>query len=80
MSDRIEINDELLGDVSGGAITYTWDGNQGSLGMNGRNPYQLLNKDAFLKVYNEMFGKSSDAEIIKELFKQGIIIVPPKNT
>ena len=76
MANRIEINDEQLDAVNGGAITYTWDGTQGSLGVNGTNPYILLNKDAFLKVYNEMFGKYNDAEIIKELKKQKIIKKP----
>lgn len=76
MANRIEINDEQLDTVNGGAITYTWDGTQGSLGVNGTNPYILLNKDAFLKVYNEMFGKYNDAEIIKELKKQKIIKKP----
>ena len=76
MANRIEINDEQLDTVNGGAITYTWDGTQGSLGVNGTNPYILLNKDAFLKVYNEMFGKYHDAEIIKELKKQKIIKKP----
>ena len=76
MADRIAINEEQLDDINGGAITYTWDGSQGSLGMNGKNIYTLLDKNAFLKVYNEMFGKASDAEIIKTLRAQGIIKKP----
>ncbi len=76
MSDKIELNDEQLDEVTGGAITYTWNGTEGSLGMNGNNRYKLLDKGAFLKVYNEMFGKYSDAEIIRELRSQGIIIKP----
>lgn len=76
MSDRIEIKDELLGEVSGGAITYTWDGKQGSLGIDGNNPYILLDKAAFLEVYNDMFGKYTDTQIIKELRNRGIIKAP----
>ncbi len=76
MSDRIEIKDELLGDITGGAITYTWDGNQGSLGINGNNPYILLDKQAFLAVYNELFGKVSDAQIVRTLREKGIIKLP----
>ena len=76
MSDRIEIEDELLDNIDGGAITYTWDGNQGSLGVNGNNPYQLVDKSKFLEIYNDMFGKYNDAEIIKELKKQGVVKKP----
>ena len=68
-----EVSDEALENVAGGAITYTWDGNQGSLGINGNNPYTLKDKDAFLEVYNEMFGKASDTKIIDVLYEKGII-------
>lgn len=76
MSDKIEIREDELEAVNGGAITYTWDGHQGSLGMNGVNKYQLLDKSAFLQVYNEMFGKYSDADIIRTLREKGIIKKP----
>ena len=76
MSEKYEIRDEELDNVTGGAITYTWDGHQGSLGMNGVNKYTLLDKSAFLEVYNEMFGKYSDADIIRTLREKGIIKKP----
>ena len=74
MADRFEIREEDVNNVNGGAITYTWDGTQGSLGMNGVNKYQLLDKAAFLAVYNEMFGVYSDADIIRTLRERGIIV------
>lgn len=73
MSDKYEIRDEELDNVTGGAITYTWNGKEGSLGMNGVNKYDLLDKEAFLKIYHEMFGKYSDADIIRRLRSEGII-------
>lgn len=73
MADRIAINEEQLENISGGAITYTWDGHTGSLGIDGNNIFTLLDKTAYLKVYNEYFGKKSDVEIIQILKKQGII-------
>ena len=76
MANRVELFDEELDNVSGGKITYTWNGTEGSLGMNGNNTYKLLNKDAFVKIYNEMKADHSDAEIIKALRDQGIIIKP----
>lgn len=76
MSNREQINDEELFQVAGGQITYCWNGNEGSLGMNGNNKYKLLDKNAFLDIYREMFGKYSDADIIRTLREQGIIVKP----
>ena len=74
MADRIAITEDQLENITGGAITYTWNGTEGSLGIDGNNIYKLLNKDAFLNIYNENFGKKTDLEIIKILKAQGIII------
>ena len=76
MSKRMIINEEQLDSVTGGKITYTWDGSQGSLGMNGVNKYILLDKNAFIKVYNEMSSDYNDAEIIRALREQHIIVKP----
>ena len=76
MSDRSIINDEQLDNVSGGKITYTWDGSEGTLGMNGNNKYKLLDKSKFISIYNEMKDDYSDADIIRELREQGVIKKP----
>lgn len=76
MSNREPINDQEVMQVNGGAITYCWDGNKGSLGMNGNNKYELHDKEAFLKIYREMFGQYSDADIIRRLREKGIISKP----
>lgn len=76
MSNRVEITEDNLQRVSGGAITYTWDGEQGSLGINGRNIYTLVDKKGFLEVYHEMFGKYNDLEIIAVLKEKGYIYKP----
>ncbi len=76
MANRLEIMDEELDNVSGGKITYTWNGTEGSLGINGNNKYKLLNKDAFVNIYNQMKADYSDADIIKALREQGIIVKP----
>lgn len=73
MSDRIKINEDQLDAVNGGKITYTWNGETGSLGMNGVNKYTLLNKDAFVSTYKELSATHSDAQIIRELRNRGII-------
>ncbi len=76
MADRISIEEELLDNINGGAITYTWNGQTGSLGIDGKNIYTLHDKEAYLKVYNENFGKKNDLEIIKILKQKGIITKP----
>lgn len=76
MADKIELLDEELDDINGGQITYTWDGSQGTIGRNGNNRYKLLNKDAFIKYYNENKATMSEATIIKNLIAQGIAQVP----
>ena len=76
MSERFELKEEQIDSINGGAITYTWDGTQGSLGINGKNVYKLVNKEKFIKIYNEMKADYSDAEIIKELRNQKVIQNP----
>ncbi len=73
MSERIELFDDELLNVSGGQITYTWDGTTGTIGMNGYNPFVLVNKGAFITYYNEVKGTKSDAEILSHLLATGVI-------
>ncbi len=76
MSNRIEINDAELDDVNGGRITYTWDGDHGTIGRNGNNRYILVDKDAFIAYYNENKDTMSEATIIRNLLAQGIATLP----
>ena len=76
MSNKIEINDAELNDVAGGQITYTWDGNHGTIGRNGNNRYILVDKAAFIAYYNENKDTMSEATIIKNLLAQGIATLP----
>lgn len=73
MSKIAALNDDELNLVSGGQITYTWDGSVGTLGMNGFNPFVLVDKDAFVVYYNSVAGVKNDAEIIDYLLANGII-------
>ena len=52
MSKKVELFGEELDLVNGGQITYTWDGNQGSIGIGGYNPFVLVNKAKFVAYYN----------------------------
>lgn len=79
MSNRIELNDKELNAVNGGQITYTWDGNSGTLGKNGNNPYILLDKDAFLEYYDKVWQTTSEKNIMAYLLANNIIKLPEKN-
>lgn len=75
MANRVEITDDLE-NISGGKITYTWNGTQGSIGINGYNNFVLLNKDAFGAFYAEHKDTMTEKEILKSLLEQGIISRP----
>ncbi len=47
MSDRFELNDENLEEVSGGNLTYTWFGGQGTCGLNNNNVWKFEDKQLF---------------------------------
>lgn len=74
MSERKQLFDEDLIDVTGGKITYTWDGSVGTIGMNGRNPYTLTNKDAFVAFYKANHETMKDSEILRHLLNEGIAV------
>lgn len=73
---KLEIREEELDKVSGGQITYTWDGTQGTIGINGNNNFILLDKDAFGAYYSQVKDTMAEKDILKELFAKGIIKKP----
>lgn len=79
MSDKTKLQDEELENVTGGRITYTWDGTSGTIGLNGNNRYILLDKDEFVKYWNSEAGNKSDAEILTYLIQNKIAKKPDKN-
>ena len=77
MSKNIQqLNDDELDLVSGGEITYTWDGTSGGIGMDGYNPLILLDKEAFLSYYLSVRGTMTDGDILRNLLAMGIIKTP----
>lgn len=74
---REAIFDSDLDNVTGGKITYTWDGSSGTIGINGNNAFALLDKDAFVSYYNSVKGTGiKESEILKNLLAKGIIKKP----
>lgn len=76
MSDQRKILDHELDNVTGGKITYTWDGNQGSIGINGNNNFVLVNKEAFMAYYLEVKDTMAEVDILRNLYAQKIITKP----
>lgn len=76
MTDRHEILDQELDNVAGGKITYTWNGEKGSIGINGNNNFVLLDKNAFGNYYSQHKDTMTEKEILKNLLAQGIIKRP----
>lgn len=74
MANRVELFDTDLENVNGGEITYTWEGDQGTIGINGYNPFVLLDKGAFISYYNSVKGTGvTEAEVLSTLLARGII-------
>lgn len=72
MEKRFEIQDGDLENIVGGKITYTWDGSSGTIGINGNNPFILVDKAAFISYYKSVEGTMSDGAILNNLLSQGI--------
>lgn len=71
---KVAIFDDELDNVTGGKITYTWDGSRGTIGINDNNAFILLDKDAFISYYNSVKGTGiKESAILKNLLAKGII-------
>ena len=78
MSNRTELSNEELDFVNGGDITYTWNGTSGTIGLDGNNPFILVDKDAYLEYFNKVHGTMTDGDILRYLLAHGIAKVPSK--
>ena len=76
MANKIELLDEELMAINGGRITYTWDGETGTIGINDNNPYILVDKDAFVAYFKSVQGTMKDSEILRHLRENGVIRLP----
>ena len=72
MADKVELKNEELDFVSGGDITYTWNGTSGTIGIDGNNVFILVDKDAFVEYYNKVHGKETDGNILRYLLANNI--------
>ena len=71
---KVAIFDDDLDNVTGGEITYTWDGTQGTIGINNNNAFILLDKDAYISYYNSVKGTGiKESAVLKNLLAKGII-------
>lgn len=73
---RQALTEEELGNVTGGQITYTWNGEKGTIGLNGNNNLVLLDKAAFGEYYAANKDTMSEMNILLNLFAMGVITRP----
>ena len=73
MAERKEIFEESLDSVSGGRITYTWDGTTGTIGIDGDNPFTLVDKEGFVSYYKANGSSMDDATMLNKLMELGYI-------
>ncbi len=76
MSDKREIRDEELDNVTGGVIKYTWDGNQGRIGIGDNYNFILVDMNAYGEYYSTHKGTISDKQILRDCLARGIIRNP----
>ena len=75
MSNRIQLDDEMLEDVVGGNLTYTWFGGQGTCGLNNNNKWKFTDKVKFESFMKDCMQnkKMSDVDTLKAMLAAGII-------
>ena len=71
----IRVDDEMLDNVVGGNLTYTWFGGQGTCGLNNNNKWGFTDKEAFETMMKDcMINKGmTDIDTLKALLSAGII-------
>lgn len=75
MSKRVEIQDNLLDDIVGGNLTYTWYGGKGTCGLNNNNIWKFSNKEKFEDMMIDCMQVKgmSDIDTLKAMLAAGII-------
>ena len=75
MAEHILIDEELLDEVVGGNLTYTWFGGQGTCGLNNNNKWKFSDKVKFESFMQDCLQnkKMSDVDTLKAMLGQGII-------
>ena len=75
MADKQKIADSMLDDVTGGKLTFSWDGETGRCGMDGNDRFVYTDKEAFEALLRKCIQNNglSDVETLRELFVSGIV-------
>lgn len=75
MSNRVELKDELMDEVVGGNLTYTWFGGEGACGLNGNHYFHFSDKKSFVDFMKDcMINQGmSDVDTLKAMLNAGII-------
>ena len=75
MANRVELSEDLLEDVVGGKITYTWSNGAGTCGLSGNNKYKFNDKTKFLNFLSDcLINKGmTDVEALTAALSAGVI-------
>ncbi len=75
MANRTQINDEMLEEVVGGNLTYTWFGGEGTCGLNNNNKWKFTDKTKFVNFMKDCMQNKgmSDVDTLKAMQAAGII-------
>lgn len=75
MAEHIRIDEELLDEVVGGNLTYTWFGGKGTCGLNNNNKWKFSNKETFETFMKDCMQNKgmNDVETLKAMVAAKII-------
>ena len=74
MADRVMLNDDMMGSVVGGNITFDWDGKVGHCGLNGDKSYTFDSRSEFVNAVTACYKEGlSDSECLQRLIDNGVI-------
>ena len=74
MANRVQLNDEVLEAVSGGNITFDWDGKNGNCGLNGDKSYSFTSRNEFVSAVVQCYQAGmTDAECFDKLVQDGVV-------
>ena len=74
MSNRVQINEEALEKITGGNITFDWNGAEGHCGLNGDKSYSFDNRTTFVSAVMQCYQAGmTDVQCLNELIANGTI-------
>lgn len=74
MSNRKEIDENVLESIVGGNITFDWDGHVGHCGLNGDKSYTFNSRSQFVSAVQKCYSAGmSDSECLNKLIDDKVV-------